>query len=351
MSAQQPKKRIPVATLREFAAQLLTSGGFTPADAEKTAQLLVWANARSIDSHGVLRIPRYVEMVELGLINTNANPRIASTFGATAVLDGDNAPGAVAMEMAMECAIDLARKLGIGWCSARNITHAGAVGYFAEAAARSDQIGIVMTASKPLMSYFGAKAEGVSTNPLAIAAPNPAGGNPMILDMSTSAAALGKIMAARTAGVSIPVGWGVDARGADTTDPKAVKFLLPMAGAKGSGLSLMIEVLSSILVGNPLIARALAGDGKGAFNGLAMAINVEAFGDPANFHRDMAELGTAIKALPKADGVAEILLPGERGYAAAAAAKTDGIALETATASNLAKLAQASGVSVPEELR
>jgi ureidoglycolate dehydrogenase (NAD+) len=351
MSAQQARKRIPVATLTEFAARLLISGGFSSADAAKTAELLVWANARGVDSHGVMRIPRYVEMVELGLINTKATPRIVSTFGATAVLEGDNAPGAVAMEVAMECAVDLARKLGIGWCSARNITHAGAVGYFAEAATRADQVGIVMTASKPLMSYFGAKAEGVSTNPLAIAVPNPAGGNPMILDMSTSAAALGKIMAARTAGVSIPVGWGVDASGTDTTDPKAVKFLLPMAGAKGSGLSLMIEVLSSVLVGNPLIARALAGDGKGAFNGLAMALSIEAFGDVAGFHRDMAELGTAIKALPKADGVAEILLPGERGYAAFTAARTDGVALESATSANLAKLAQSNGVPVPEELR
>lgn len=348
---KQPRKRIPVATLREFAAQLLGSGGFSRADAAKTAALLVWANARGVDSHGVMRIPRYIEMVELGLINPKAKPRIVSTLGATAVLEGDNAPGAVAMEMAMASAIDLARKLGIGWCSARNITHAGAIGYFAEAAARADQIGIVMTASKPLMGYFGAKAEGVSTNPLAIAAPNPVGGNPMILDMSTSAAALGKIMSARSAGVPIPVGWGVDANGADTTDPKAVKYLLPMAGAKGSGLSLMIEVLSSVLVGNPLIAPALAGDGKGSFNGLAMALNVEAFGDPASFHRDMAELGTAIKALPKADGVADILLPGERGYAAAGTAETNGIALEPTTAGSLAKLAQARGVSVPEELK
>ena len=206
MSAR--RKRVPVATLKEFAAQLLARGGFSPGDASKTAELLVWANARGVNSHGVMRIPRYIEMVGLGLINTNANPRIVSTFGATAVLEGDNAPGAVAMEMAMECAIGLARKLGIGWCSARNITHAGAVGYFAETAAREGQIGIVMTASKPLMSYYGAKAEGVSTNPLSIAAPNPSGGNPLILDMSTSAAALGKIMAARTASVSIPVGSG-----------------------------------------------------------------------------------------------------------------------------------------------
>jgi ureidoglycolate dehydrogenase (NAD+) len=350
MSGQDGKKRIPAAALRAFAAELLVSGGFSPSDAAKTADLLVWANARGVASHGVMRIPRYIEMVELSLIKPDAKPHFASTFGATAVLEGGNAPGAVVMSMAMARATELAGKFGIGWCSARNITHAGAVGYFAEEAARSGRIGIAMTASKPLMSYYGAKAEGVSTNPLAIGVPNPLGGNPILLDMSTSAAALGKIMAAKEAGTSIPVGWGVDANGADTTDPKALKFLLPMAGPKGSGLSLMIEVLCSVLVGNPLIARALSGDGKGSFNGLAMSLSIEAFGDVDQFHRDIADLGNAIKALPKADGVSELLLPGERGYVQSAKTEATGIVLAAGTAASLVKTARARSVAVPEAL-
>lgn len=350
MTQERRTKRISVAALRTYAAQILARGGFSPADAEKTADLLVWANARGVDSHGVLRIPRYLEMVEQGLINAKASPRFASTFGATAILEGDNAPGAVGMGMAMMRAIELSGTCGIGWCSARNITHAGAIGYFAETAARAGCIGIVMTASRPLMSYHGARVEGVSTNPLAIAAPALSGQNPLLLDMSTSAAALGKIAAAKDAGIAIPIGWGVDASGADTTDPRAVKFLLPMAGAKGSGLSLMIEVLSSLLVGNPLIARALAGDQKGAFNGLALALSLQAFGDVAAFRRDIADLRAAIKALPKAEGVSEILLPGERGYANAALAEAQGIALAAGTAASLAKLAHGYGIAVPEAL-
>lgn len=351
MDSVQGKKRIAPAVLREFSASVLTHGGFTPTDAAKTAELLVWANARGVDSHGVMRIPRYVEMVQLGLINPAGKPHFVSTFGATAILESENVPGAVGMGMAMSKAIELAGTFGIGWCSARNITHAGAVGYFAETAARAGSIGIVMTASRPLMSYVGAKAEGVSTNPLAIAAPNPQGGNPIVFDMATSAVALGKIMAAKNAGAAIPVGWGVDANGADTTDPSAVKFLLPMAGAKGSGLSLMIEVLCSVLVGNPLIARALAGDSKGSFNGLAMALNIKTFGDVASFHQDMADLGAAIRSLPKADGVAEILLPGERGYAAAAESEANGIPIAAPTVVALTKLAQGYDIPVPETLR
>lgn len=344
---QQMKKRVAVATLRDFATALLIGGGLRREDAEKTAALLVWADARGVDSHGVMRIPRYVEMIQLGLMNPKAAPRFERAFGAIAVLEGDLTPGAVGMGLAMERAISLSATHGIGWSSARNITHAGAVGFFAEQAARAGAIGIAMTASKPLMSYAGAKAEAVSTNPLAIAVPAATGHDPIVFDMATSAAALGKIMAAKKAGRSIPVGWGADASGTDTTDPNAVKFLLPMAGAKGSGLSLMIEVLASVLVGNPLISTALTGNAKGAFNGLAMALNIEAFGDRAEFLETTAELQAAIKALPKAAGITEILLPGERGYSAAADATEAGIALEASTAASLAKLAQSLGVFVP----
>ena len=194
------------------------------------------------------------------------------------------------------------------------------------------------------------KSSCVSTNPIAIAAPNPSGGKPIILDMSTSAVSLGKIMAAKDAGRSIPIGWGVDANGVDVTDPKSVEFRLLMAGAKGSGLSLMIEVLTSVLISNPLITPALLGNGTGAFNGVAIAINVNAFGDPQAFHRDIAKLGHTIKALPRAEGVTGILLPGERGYAVAANAEAEGVMLETGTAARLIKLAESYNVTAPEAL-
>src|SRR3954462_9605754 len=114
-------------TLRSFSASLLQAGGFSPDHAAQTAALLVWANLRGADSHGVLRILRYVEMVELGIINPKPELRFISEFGATAVLEADRAPGAAGMNMAAEKAMALAPISGIGWCSVRNITHAGAV--------------------------------------------------------------------------------------------------------------------------------------------------------------------------------------------------------------------------------
>src|SRR4051812_34795100 len=170
--------------LQRYAAALLAGGGFRPQQAEQTAEVLVWANLRGTDSHGVLRIPRYVEMVQLGLINPSAAPRQVSGKGAVAVLDADRAPGAVAMNVAARTAMQLSDVHGIGWCAVRSISHAGAIGYYANQVAQAGRVAIAMTASKPLMIYHGSSAEGVSTNPIAIAAPTTNPDRPLLLDMS-----------------------------------------------------------------------------------------------------------------------------------------------------------------------
>ncbi|MBS3848822.1 Ldh family oxidoreductase [Devosia sp. BSSL-BM10] len=333
--------------LEHFAAALLSAGGFAPGHAEQTAKVLVWANARGADSHGVLRIPRYLEMVQQGIINPVAEPLVIQRDGATAILEAGNAPGASAMVAAMTQAVEIASGLGIGWCSARNITHAGAVGYYALEAAQRGYVGIVMTASGPLMAYHGAKVSGVSTNPLTIAAPS--GGDPLLLDMSTSTAALGKIMLAKDAGTSIPDNWGLDDQGLATEDPASVKTLTPLGGPKGSGLSLMIEVLSSILVANPVIAAALEG-GTARMNGLALAIKVSAFGDGAAFRNEIDRLATNLRQLPRAAGVDAILMPGERGFRTAQQRQRDGIRLAAGTHKRLTALAEQLGVAAPRPL-
>ncbi|MDB5616838.1 Ldh family oxidoreductase [Tardiphaga sp.] len=345
------KRNVAPEILRTFAADLLTAGGFTAEQARQTSGLLVWANLRGAESHGVLRIPRYIEMVKLGIINSDAKPAFKTEMGAIAVLDADRAPGAVGMLLAAEKAIKLAGSHGIGWCSARNITHAGAIGYFAQKVAEAGMIGMVMTASKPLMIYFGSSAEGVSTNPLAIAAPTADPDRPIVFDMSTSAAALGKIMAARDAGVAIPEGWGVDASGAGTTDPKAVKSMLPMAGPKGAGLSLMIEIMSSVLIANPIISASLNGTDGAAFNGLVLAVDPVAFGDKAAFRQAVEELAQAIKGLPAAAEHEPVLLPGERGFAEAAKRTQEGIPIASGTLANLVAVATKYSVPIPPSLR
>lgn len=333
--------------LRAYAGALLAGGGFAAGHARRTAEVLVWANQRGAESHGVLRIPRYVEMVEIGIIDPVAEPKIVRREGAIAVLDAGRAPGASAMATAMDEAIALAASNGTGWCAARGITHAGAVGYYTLPAVQRGFIGIVMTASGPLMAYHGSRKAGVSTNPIAIGAPGP--GDPVLLDMSTSTVALGKVMAAKDAGTPVPDTWGLDAEGRPATDPAAIATLTPLGGPKGSGLSLMIEILSSVLVGNPVIANALEG-GPAGMNGLAMAIRVGAFGDASSFQVEMGRLERAIRGLPRARGTTTIRLPGERGFAVAAEREERGIPLAAGTVKRLEALGARLGIDAPAPL-
>jgi len=344
MTTKSDERRVKREPLLHVSASLLRAGGFSPEQASQTADLLVWANLRGIDSHGVLRIPRYVEMCELGLINAAAAPRPAGGKGAICVIDADRAPGAQAMNLAAATAVSLAKTHGIGWCAVRAITHAGAIGYFAEYVARHGFVAIVMTASKPLMVYHGAKGEAVSTNPLAIAAPTADPDSPLIFDMSTAAVALGKIMSAKDAGQPIPRGWAVDKDGVETTDPGAAKAVLPMAGPKGSGLSLMIEVLTSVLSGNPLISMALRTGADPGGNGLVVALDPAAFPGSVPLGTAVQELCDAIKALPAAAGDAgSILLPGERSRNTMKARLEEGIPLSAGTLSRLVALGQKLG--------
>jgi ureidoglycolate dehydrogenase (NAD+) len=341
--------KIDSATLHGFAADLLYAGGFSADHAAQTVDLLVWANLRGVDSHGVLRIPRYVEMVELGIINRSASPRQVAGRGAVVVIDADRAPGAVAMNLAARTAAELAGTHGIGWCATRSISHAGAIGYYAQQVAARGSAAIVMTASKPLMIYHGTKAESVSTNPLAIAAPTTDPDRPLLLDMSTASVALGKIMAARDAGKPIPPGWGVDQDGRETTDPAKARAVLPMAGPKGSGLSLMIEVLASVLTGNPLISVALTQGGDPGGNGLVVALDPSAFGLAEAFASGVAETCAAIKRLPPASDATGIYLPGERGFDEMEKRLRSGIPL-AGTLSGLVALAAKLNVTVPADL-
>lgn len=338
--------RIAHDALRGFAAGVFRAAGVGDADALSWAETLVWANLRGVDSHGVLRIPRYLELLGTGAINPRPRMAMRVTAGAIGLLEADRAPGPVAMNRAMDEAIGIARRLQLGWVVARDITHAGAVGHFALRAAAEGMAGLVMTASGPLMAWPGSAGAVVSTNPLAIAIPA-AGRPPLLLDMSTAAVALGKVMAAKDAGTAIPEGWGVDARGQATTDPAAVATLLPMAGPKGAGLSLMIECLASLAAGNPLIAPALGGqapkDGP-RMNGLAIALDIAAFGGGESFAGQVDVLAAAVGAVP-ASGDAPILLPGERGGAVMARRLEEGIVLNAGTWKRLA--AAATGLAVP----
>ena len=341
--------QISKAELLAFATAIFTAAGVERAMAETWANVLVWANLRGVDSHGVLRIPRYLELLANNAINPAPNISIERRAGAIIVMEADRAPGAVAMTRAMQEALACARDSHIGWCAARSITHAGAIGYYALQAAEAGMIGIVMTASGPLMAYHGSSKAGVSTNPLAIAVPAKTR-RPFLLDMSTASVPNGKVLDARDRGIEVPRGWGIDVEGRDTTDPNKIATLLPVGGAKGSGLSFMLECLCSLAVGNPRIAPALSSGGgteTPLMNGVAMALNVAAIDDLDQFTREADRLGDAIAALPPAGGVERVLLPGERGDRILAEREATGIPVAKGTWSRIVAAAQRLGVTAP----
>ena len=337
------------ADLLDYASRIFVAAGVSAEHSDEWARMLVWANLRGTDSHGIIRIPRYLQLLERRQINSTPNMTLEKKSGAIAVLEADRAPGAVAMTRAVREAVEIARDVHIGWCAARNITHSGAIGYFAQQIAEAGFAGIVMSASGPLMAYPGARVAAVSTNPLAIAVPAK-NRRPYLIDMSTATVANGKIMGARDRGEPIPKGWGIDAQGRDTTDPAAVTTLLPMAGAKGAGLSFMIECLCSLALSNPRVAPTLMAEEKTDdpfLNGVAIAVDVGAFGDFGRFVEEADALGDAIVGLPRAEGVERILLPGERGDTVRAAREADGIPIPPGTWQRVTEAADKLGVKAP----
>jgi len=335
--------------LHDFVDRIFRAVGFCEAHAAIEADVLTWANLRGVESHGIFRVPSYVAAIRAGDINPHPDIRVVHAAGATSIVEADRAAGAVAMVFAMEQAVALAREHAVGWALLRNTTHTGPMGYYARGAADAGMIGIVASASKPLMAYHGTRVPTVSTNPLAIAAPR-AGAPPLTADMATAAIAWGKLAQARRAGAVLPEDVALDAQGRVTTDSSEAVVPLPLAGPRGSGLSLMIECVTSLLAGVPLIAPPLLSATGGAAqwqHGLAIAVDISAFTDLERFQADAAELAEAVKQQPRAEGFDEIFAPGERGDAVLAERKKSGIPVPGEQWRALVETAESLGVDVP----
>ena len=330
--------------LRALVGEIFTRAGMAEDNARIVADVLVWADLRGMGSHGVMRVPRYVDFMRRG--DLNGQPRITTAeSGATISVDADRAAGPVAMVRATELAVAKASDSGIALALVRSTTHTGANGYYTQMGARSGMATIAVSASTPNMAYHGARAAGVSTAPLSIAVP--ADEEPLALDMGCGVISIGKLAQARRKGGSIPAGSALDARGEPTTDPQAASIPLPLGGPKGSGLALMIECLASLLAGNPILAEALEGTAKGKRhyqNALIIAIDVARFVPLDTFRQEAKRLVRAIKALPAQPG-GEILLPGERGHRNAKRATE--VKLAPSVLEELRTLAKSLGVEVP----
>jgi len=343
---------LPWQDLHDFTKRVFIQVGMPEQDAITEADALTWANLRGVDSHGVVRIPWYVENVHNGVINPTPDIQVTVDTPAVALIEADRAIGPVVTNRAADLAVEKARGVGVGWMLIRNHTHQGAMGQYVQRIANHDMVGLIFVCSRPNTAPFGASAAGVSNNPLGLSAP--AGRHPhLVVDMATSLVAMGKVLVARDRGESIPVGWGLDENGNPAIDPRALATLLPVGGPKGSGMSLLFECMGSLMVANPLVLPVLSGElGEAKTTGhvgrmarhnqncVVVAIDISRFTDLNAYKEEVDRLIDHLRELPKAEGFDEILMPGEREERSYAERLESGIPVPPATIAALKKTAQ-----------
>nr|WP_306332124.1 Ldh family oxidoreductase [Streptomyces sp. KL109B] len=273
--------------------------------------------------------------------------KITSTTPAAAVLDAARAPGPVAMTAAAEEAATRAKTYGIASVGVRTTVHTGAIGYYVAKIAEAGLVGIGFVAGMPNMGYTGAKGRAVATSPLAVAVPAREHA-PLLLDMATATIALGKIRQAKAAGTPLPEVAAATADGTPTTDPERAALPLPLGGAKGSGMSLAFELLTSVMVGAPILTAFHWDDPAGREHrqsALLIAVDPAAFGGATDgFLADVDATLSTLKGLPAADGAH---YPGERGAATARERAEHGIPLAPKVWQRLTEAAGERGVALP----
>jgi LDH2 family malate/lactate/ureidoglycolate dehydrogenase len=340
--------------LLRFSVDCFRAAGFDEDRAVFLADRLVEADLCGLNTHGVIRLPMYLNRVKAGLIDPRAEPRLIHEKDNIAIIDGSNGMGQVSSHLAMNVAIRKAGASAVAAVGVRNSNHFGPAAHYTLTAAERQMIGISMSNTEPLMPAPGGAEAVVGNNPFSVAIPvrnRP----PIVLDMATSVAALGKMMLAQKKGESIPAGWGVDRQGKDTTNPSDVLqggFMLPVGGPKGYGISLIIDILAGILSGS--------GFGKGVacpFKDMKneqrvghffIVIDVQSFLPLEEFYSHLEKLVNEIRGGARAAGVDEVFLPGEIEWRTKQARLKAGVPLPVELIRQLEAFAVELGVSSPK---
>ena len=347
---QTSVKRVRPEKLLELCVYALKGAGLDDNDAGVVAQALVTTDTWGTFSHGTNHLRNYLKKIRAGGINPKAKPEVILEGHSWAVIDGHFAMGMVTGCRAMELAIAKGKADGIGYVAVRNGSHFGAAGYYASMALGHDMIGMAMSNTDANMVAPGGRTSVIGNNPFAYAAP--AGSeHPILLDIAMSATASTKIFAAKAKGNTVPERWITDAEGLPTTDAgdwPNVGSMLPMAGHKGYGLALMVEVLAGVLSGagvtrgvKPWLGLLSEGSDTGhAF----IAIDVGRFMPVGEFKKRMDEMIRSIRESPKAKGSERIWLPGEMEWERRDRALRDGLQLPDHVLTNLIGLAEDVGL-------
>jgi LDH2 family malate/lactate/ureidoglycolate dehydrogenase len=336
--------------LEAFVRELFHRAGMDDDGAAWTAHALVETNLLGIDSHGCLRVRKYIDRLRSGAINGQPHMRILVGQGALEIMDGDNGAGFVVGRSAMLRAIWLAQMHSVGVVGVVRSNHFGAAGLYARLAAASGLIGVAMTNVTPNVVAPGGSRPVVGNNPLAIAAPT-YGDFPFVIDVSFSAVAGGKLLLAQAKGERIPLDWATDREGRPTGDPQEAfaGFLLAMGGFKGLGLAYAVDILCGVVTGGAF-GRDLKGmythpDEPSETGHMMIALNVDAIMDRDRMQERMTRFTDMVKASPMREGCGEMLLPGEVEYRCSVR-RANGIPLPVAVYDDLARLGQELGTEL-----
>lgn len=277
---------IPYDALHANVAAIFRCCGMNSADADTLARTLARADLRGVHSHGVMRVPEYVEKLTARGVNPHGRPRVVSDRISAIVVDGDNAMGAIAAAFAMDRAIERARDTGVALAAVRGSNHCGAMFCYAMQAL-PEMIGLCATNALPTMAPWGGRDKIVGINPLAVAIPA-AAEPPIVLDAAFSYSSHGKIRIHHQKGLPIPPTWAFDEEGQPTTDTaKALNGLLqPIGEYKGVGLAIVFGILSSLLSGAAYgteLGNMVDGPKPGQDGHFFLAVNIAAFEDPHHF--------------------------------------------------------------------
>jgi L-2-hydroxycarboxylate dehydrogenase (NAD+) len=341
--------------LAAFAEAVFLKMGCTDSDAALATKVLLSADLRGIDSHGIARLVGYVRLWELGRINATPNIKIVHETPSTAVIDGDRGLGLIVAPRAMEIAMEKAKQVGTGWVSVKNSNHFGIAGYHAMLALEHNMIGVAMTNASPLVAPTFSIDKMLGTNPIAVAAP--AGSQPpFVADLATTTAANGKLEILQRKNEETPAGWVQDQSGHSTTDAHILKkggALLPLGSDrehgshKGYALGAMVDLFSALLSGAnyapwvppfpayvPMPAQQ-PGKGIGHFIG---AMRIDAFRPADEFKKDMDHWIEGFRNARPMEGHSQVLVPGDPERIAEQERLQDGISLHEEVVKDLHEL-------------
>ena len=341
-------------SLRKYGAAIFAAAGFPPDQGQDVTDHLVDSNLVGHDSHGIIRLPGYITAVREGNMKPVGTLKVVRESPVSLVIDAQQMQGIVLAKKAMEMAVERAQEYTFGAVAVHRSTHIGRLGAFPPIAAEQDCIGLLMlNGGGPFTAPFGGTGRRLPPNPLAFSAPR-AGGGPLMLDMTTSMVAGGKVDVQRARGLPVPDDWLIDAEGNAVLDPNVFMAreaaMLPVGGSvghKGYGLGMMIDAIAGGLSWAGCSADPPT---RGASGWLALAIRIDSFIDADEYKQEVEKLVEWVRSSPKMPGVKRIYYPGEIEEERRQNRLEQGIPIEESTWSRIVESGESVGVSPPAEL-